>query len=103
MMLVSVSVSSFLNKPIVAAEKAVEEGPSSDAPAFTATHKQARFIRPTDPSGAPVSLNTFCLDSDGNILACVSNHNPLVPVVVEQKEQGETATHQVTAAGLLQV
>lgn len=34
------------------------------------THKQSQVIKPT-VDGKPVSLNTFCLDPDGNILACV--------------------------------
>ena len=37
---------------------------------FTTTHKQARIIRPMC-DGQPVELITFCLDKDGNILACV--------------------------------
>jgi hypothetical protein len=37
---------------------------------FAATHKQARVIRPMH-DGKSISLNTFCLDKEGNILACV--------------------------------
>ena len=37
---------------------------------FQSTHKQARVIKPMNGE-QPVALNTFCLDKDGNILACV--------------------------------
>lgn len=37
---------------------------------FSASHKQARVIKPMH-DGKAIALNTFCLDSDGNILACV--------------------------------
>ncbi|MEZ6064441.1 MAG: hypothetical protein R3B90_01760 [Planctomycetaceae bacterium] len=36
----------------------------------TATHKQIRSIRPKH-DGQTVSLNTFCVDRQGNVLACV--------------------------------
>ncbi len=44
-----------------------EEAVGSD---FTTTHKQSRIIKPMC-DGKPVELNTFCLDKDGNVLACV--------------------------------
>jgi hypothetical protein len=34
------------------------------------THKQSKTIQPMH-DGAPIALNTFCLDKEGNILACV--------------------------------
>ncbi len=39
---------------------------------FTSTHKQARIIKPLH-DGQPIVLNTYCLDKDGNILACVGS------------------------------
>ena len=38
------------------------------------THKQARIIRPLFEDH-PIALNTFCLDHNGNILACVGGSN----------------------------
>ena len=57
-----------------------EETPKSDsadaaqvvAKDFTSTHKQARIIKPLH-DGQPIVLNTYCLDKDGNILACVGS------------------------------
>ena len=39
---------------------------------FSSTHKQARIIKPLH-DGQPIVLNTYCLDKDGNILACVGS------------------------------
>lgn len=41
---------------------------------FAATHKQALVIKPMH-DGKPIVLNTFCLDTAGNILACVGGDN----------------------------
>ena len=41
---------------------------------FQPTHKQARIIRPLFEDH-PIALNTFCLDHNGNILACVGGSN----------------------------
>ena len=57
-----------------------EETPKSDsvdaasvvAKDFTSTHKQARIIKPLY-DGQPIVLNTYCLDREGNILACVGS------------------------------
>jgi hypothetical protein len=46
----------------------------------TPTHKQVRVIKPLH-NGQPVTLNTFCLDAEGNLLACVSEMH-VVPQVV---------------------
>ncbi len=48
-----------------------EEAAAGD---FTTTHKQARIIKPMC-DGQPVELNTFCLDKDGNVLACVGGNS----------------------------
>lgn len=37
---------------------------------FSTTHKQVRIIKPMH-DGKAIQLNTFCLDRDGNIVACV--------------------------------
>lgn len=44
----------------------------------TATHKQARVIQPMH-DGKPVSLATFCLGRNGNILACVADNSGAFP------------------------
>ncbi len=46
-----------------------DEKPVLDAKAMS-THKQTTAIKPMF-DGKPISLNTFCLDQSGNILACV--------------------------------
>ena len=48
-----------------------EEAAAGD---FTTTHKQARIIKPMC-DGQPVELNTFCLDRDGHVLACVGGNS----------------------------
>lgn len=54
---------------ITAEEKATETARSL-ASDFVSTHKQAHIIKPMH-NGKPIALNTFCLDTAGNILACV--------------------------------
>lgn len=46
-----------------------DDKPVLDAKAMS-THKQTTAIKPMF-DGKPISLNTFCLDQSGNILACV--------------------------------
>ncbi|MGV2336920.1 MAG UNVERIFIED_CONTAM: hypothetical protein LVR18_23455 [Planctomycetaceae bacterium] len=46
-----------------------DEKPAAAAE-FSSTHKQVRVIR-TMHKEQPIRLHTFCLDRDGNILACV--------------------------------
>jgi hypothetical protein len=41
----------------------------------TATHKQVRIIKPAH-DGKPVTLDTFCLAANGNLLACVAVGEP---------------------------
>jgi hypothetical protein len=65
---------------------------------FTSTHKQARVIKPTH-KGKPIVLNTFCLDKEGSLLACVGGDN--VEYVLNDDGSQETKTN--VAAKLLQV
>ncbi len=58
---------------------------------FTSTHKQAQIIKPL-VDGEPVQLNTFCLDRDGNILACVGGSS--VRVVVNKDGSQQTKSVQ---------
>lgn len=65
---------------------------------FTSTHKQARFIKPMH-EGKPIALNTFCLDKDGNLLACVGGDN----VEYVLNDDGSQEAKTIAAAKLLQV
>jgi len=65
---------------------------------FTSTHKQARVIKPTH-EGKPIVLNTFCLDKEGRLLACVGGDN--VEYVLNDDGSQEAKTN--VAAKLLQV
>ncbi len=49
---------------------AAENDGAESKPEMTSTHKQVRAIKPMH-DGKPITLNTFCLDKSGNILACV--------------------------------
>ena len=69
------------------AEKAEKkEAVASD---FTTTHKQARIIKPLH-DGEPVQLNTFCLDNDGNVLACVGGNNVQYVLNEDGSQQAKT-------------
>ena len=63
---------------------------------FTSTHKQARFIKPMH-EGKPIVLNTFCLDKDGNLLACVGGDN----VEYVMNDDGSQEAKTIAAAKLL--
>ena len=65
---------------------------------FTSTHQQARVIKPTH-EGKPIVLNTFCLDKEGRLLACVGGDN--VEYVLNDDGSQEAKTN--VAAKLLQV
>ena len=65
------------------------EETQADVREFEATHKQARFIKPMH-EGKPVSLNTFCLDRDGNILACVGGESVQYVVSEDGSQQAKT-------------
>ncbi len=65
---------------------------------FSATHKQARSIKPMH-DGKPITLNTFCLDKDGNILACVGGDN----FEYVMNEDGAQEAKKSEAARLVQV
>ena len=70
---------------------------AKDGLASSHTHKQIRTIKPTH-DGKPIALNTFCLDKDGNILACVGGDTTeFVP-----GEDGEITSKTVVAPKLLQ-
>ncbi len=43
---------------------------TNEAESLKPTHKQTRIIKPLH-NNAPIQLNTYCLDKEGNILACV--------------------------------
>lgn len=64
---------------------------------FDSTHKQVRMIRPSH-DGKPIALNTFTLDKDGNILACVGGDQ----VEYVPAEDGSFTTKTTTAPKLLQ-
>ena len=64
---------------------------------FDSTHKQVRMIRPSH-DGKPIALNTFTLDRDGNILACVGGDKmEYLPA-----EDGSFTTKTISAPKLLQ-
>lgn len=65
---------------------------------FKSTHKQALIIKPMH-DGQPVSLNTFCLDRDGNILACVGGNS----VVYVVNDDGSQQAKVIDAPKQLQV
>ena len=56
---------------------------------FTTTHKQARIIKPLC-DGQPVELNTFCLDKDGNVLACVGGDSMQYVMNADGSQQAKT-------------
>lgn len=56
---------------------------------FTTTHKQARIIKPLH-DGEPVQLNTFCLDKDGNVLACVGGDSVQYVLNADGSQQVKT-------------
>jgi hypothetical protein len=76
------------DQPQVAAVDRDDADPSDDEPErpakkagkitaqqSTATHKQVRVIKPAH-DGKPVTLATFCLAANGNLLACVDTNQP---------------------------
>ena len=63
-----------------------EEAAAGD---FTTTHKQARIIKPMC-DGQPVELNTFCLDKDGNVLACVGGDSVQYVMNADGSQQVKT-------------
>ena len=64
---------------------------------YLPTHKQIQSLKPQH-NDAPITLNTFCLDSDGNILACVGGDTTeYVPA-----EDGSVETRISKAPKLLQ-
>lgn len=77
-----------------AAPVATAEGPGT---AHASTHKQTRIIRPLH-NGKPIALNTFCLSSEGEILACVGGDS----VEYIPGENGDFETKTVKAPKLLQ-
>ncbi len=62
------------------------------------THKQARIIKPMH-DGKPIPLNTFCVDKEGNILACVGGDN----YEYVQNDDGSQEAKKIEATKLLQV
>jgi hypothetical protein len=54
----------------------------------TPTHKQWRVIKPMH-NDAPVTLETFCLDAEGNLLACIDGRRPLREAFRTQAEDRE--------------
>ena len=56
------------------AKPAGKKGHKLTAEQTTPTHMQVRVIQPAH-DGKPVSLATFCLARNGNILACVAEHS----------------------------
>jgi hypothetical protein len=75
-------------------DKASAEGTKE----FSSTHKQVRAIKPMH-DGKPITLNTFCLDKSGNILACVGGDE--IPYVMNA--DGSQQAKKNEAAKLLQV
>lgn len=65
---------------------------------FTSTHKQARIIKPLH-NGKPITLHTYCLDKDGNILACVGGDN----VEFVTNADGTQESKTIAAPKLVQV
>ncbi len=80
---------------LVASETRAASEPAKE---MTSTHKQAQIIKPL-VNDQSVPLNTFCLDRDGNILACVGGAS--VQVVVNA--DGSQQTKGVQSGGYLQV
>ncbi|MFN9717802.1 MAG: hypothetical protein ACK58L_03855 [Planctomycetota bacterium] len=80
---------------IVAAAENGETGSKSE---LISTHKQVRVIKPMH-EGQPITLNTFCLDKRGNILACVGGDS----FEYVMNEDGSQQAKKVEAARLLQV
>ncbi|MEY3227822.1 MAG: hypothetical protein RLZZ536_2441 [Planctomycetota bacterium] len=71
---------------------------SAADPQFTSTHKQVRVIR-TLHKDQPIRLHTFCLDRDGNILACVGGEEVQLVIAPDGSQQ----TRQSTSPRLVQV
>ncbi len=65
---------------------------------FASTHKQSRVIKPM-LDGKPITLNTFCLDKDGNILACVGGDT----TEYVMNDDGSQEVKSVKAPKLVQV
>lgn len=84
-----ISMGLFTGSAIVRAE-------STEAP-HESTHKQTRVISPAH-DGQPIALNTFCLDTEGNILACVGGDT----VSYVPSADGSVDTKTVKAAKLVQ-
>ena len=80
-------------KPLEAAEKT-----DATQTEFSTTHKQARVIKPMH-DGKPVALNTFCLDKEGNVLACVGGDS----VQYVMNEGGSQQATNVSTPQQLQV
>lgn len=74
------------------------EETQAEVPEFTTTHKQAQIIKPMH-EGQPIALNTFSLDLEGNILACVGGAS--VQYVVN--EDGSQQAKTIDSPQLLQV
>lgn len=73
-------------------------GETPAATEFSSTHKQTRNIKPMH-DGNPIVLNTFCLDTEGNILACVGGDN----IEYIMNDDGSQEAKTIEAAKLLQV
>src|SRR5204862_7217326 len=58
----------------------------------TPTHKQVRIIRPAHDD-KPVSLATFCLAQNGNILACVATNSPGADTLAEEDAARDENSH----------
>ncbi|MBL8818786.1 MAG: hypothetical protein JNL58_22345 [Planctomyces sp.] len=62
------------------------------------THKQTKVIKPLH-NNAPIVLNTYCLDNDGNILACVGGDS----YQIVMNSDGTQETKKVESAKLVQL
>jgi hypothetical protein len=74
-----------------------DEKPAAAAE-FSSTHKQVRVIR-TMHKEQPIRLHTFCLDRDGNILACVGGEDTQLMF----NPDGSQQVRQTAAPKLIQV
>ncbi len=77
---------------------AAENDGAESKPEMTSTHKQVRAIKPMH-DGQPITLNTFCLDKSGNILACVGGDS----YEYVMNDDGSQQAKKTEAAKLLQV
>jgi hypothetical protein len=79
----------------------VDEQPATPAGSHleAATHKQIRSLRPSH-NGQPIHLNTFCLNTDGSVLACVGGFGGYSVVI---GPDGQPVTNPNAAANFVQV